>query len=71
METLGQPTIVKRFTRGGDPNVFTEVIQDRQSNTKWVKLWVHQDQKWFAFEFDKNRAYLLESMLNDTRKVLR
>ena len=71
METLDQPKILKRFTCGGDPDVFVEVMVDHASQTKWLKLWLNQNGRWRSFEFDKNRSYRLKSMLVDSEKIMR
>ena len=71
METLDQPKILKRFTCGGDPGVISEIMVDRQAKTQWVRLWLYHNSKWIAFNLDKNRVFRLESILKDTRKVLR
>ena len=68
--TTSQPCISHRFT-SGNPTYITEVITDRQSKTKWVRLWILVDRTWHSFEFDRERLYNVLHILEQAKKVLR
>ncbi len=70
METTSQPKIVKRFGFG-DPDFVCEVIEDGLAARRWIRLWMHRDRRWSAYNLTKDRAKTLWSLLDSSRSVLR